>query len=132
MPRKKHLPGSSLSLFDRLYDCYVDCLQTSNDKSADKVQLFDFFQFIYFICVWRVNLKLSRSYLCICTYPHAHYLQRFRSAVNLLLRVERAHAKPSLIVSLYEDEKGYSLILCPSEGNAIVQSWQVCTEVVFE
>ena len=37
IPKKKRTPGASLSLFDRLYDCYVECTQKQNDKNFDKV-----------------------------------------------------------------------------------------------
>ena len=37
IPKKKRPPGTSLSLFDRLYDCYVECAQKQNDKNFDKV-----------------------------------------------------------------------------------------------
>ena len=39
VPRKKRAPGAPLSLFDRLYDCYVDCVQRQNDKNFDKVPI---------------------------------------------------------------------------------------------
>ena len=42
--------------------------------------------------------------------------QRFRNAVNLLERLSPGHAHPSLIVNLYPDEQGYSLILFPKKG----------------
>ena len=37
VPKKKRSPGAALSLFDRLYDCYVECTQKQNDKNFDKV-----------------------------------------------------------------------------------------------
>lgn len=37
VPKKKRAPGTALSLFDRLYDCYVECTQKQNDKNFDKV-----------------------------------------------------------------------------------------------
>ena len=37
VPKKKRAPGTALSLFDRLYDCYVECTQRQNDKNFDKV-----------------------------------------------------------------------------------------------
>ena len=43
-------------------------------------------------------------------------LQRFRNTVNLLDRLSPNHAHPSLIVNLYPDEQGYSLVLSPKKG----------------
>ena len=56
--------------------------------------------------------------------PTHYTLQRFRGAVNLLAQLERNHTRPSLIVNLYEDEKGYSLVLCSGEGVSVVPPTQ--------
>lgn len=39
--------------------------------------------------------------------------QRFRNSVNLLQQLSPDHTHPSLVVNLYSDERGYSLILNP-------------------
>lgn len=41
VPKKKRTPGTALSLFDRLYDCYVECTQKQSDKNFDKVHVQD-------------------------------------------------------------------------------------------
>ncbi|CAI8023494.1 Transcription factor SPT20 homolog [Geodia barretti] len=76
VPRKKRAPGAPLSLFDRLYDCYVDCVQRQNDKNFDK---------------------------------------RFCNTSNLLHQLPPGHVQPSLVVNLYSDDRGYSLVLNPDE-----------------
>lgn len=39
--------------------------------------------------------------------------QRFRNSVNLLQQLSPDHTHPSLVVNLYSDDRGYSLILNP-------------------
>jgi len=34
--KRRRQPGSAMSLFDHLHDCYVECTQNSADKSSDK------------------------------------------------------------------------------------------------
>ena len=48
------------------------------------------------------------------------FLQRFKSAVNLLeqLGVEEVHS--SLIINLYPDEQGYSIILSAKGGMSVL------------
>ena len=41
------------------------------------------------------------------------FQQRFRNTVNLLQQLSPDHAHPSLVVNLYSDERGYSLVLNP-------------------
>ena len=53
--------------------------------------------------------------------------QRFRSAVNLLQRIEPQHARVSLIVSLHSDEQGYSLMLCPGRSQGLNAACISCT-----
>jgi len=108
--RKRKGRGSTLS--EQIHDLYVEALQTTNDKSSDKVLL----------TLNTVTNLLTKQYRSIhhikITLYTVRVIQRFRSAVNLLSRVDKSLARPSLIVNLYEDEKGYSLVLCTKEGTS--------------
>ena len=42
--------------------------------------------------------------------------QRFRSAVNLIGNLEPPHLEISLILTLYKDEVGYSIMLPHAQG----------------
>ena len=62
----------------------------------------------------------------LCTYTSVYFrlsfLQRFRSSTNLLQKLPPEVSQVSVIVSLYSDEKGYSIMLpvsSPFTGNFI-------------
>lgn len=62
----------------------------------------------------------------LCTYTSVYFrlsfLQRFRSSTNLLQKLPPEVSQVSVIVSLYSDEKGYSIMLpvsSPFTGNYI-------------
>ncbi len=115
VPRKNRATGSTLTLFDRLHDLYVDCLQSSSDKNSDKARTHT-----------PHTTHLSHTtHITHTPHTHPHMThQRFRGAVNLLAQLERNHTRPSLVVNLYEDEKGYSLVLCSVEGVSVVPPTQ--------
>ena len=66
-------------------------------------------------CYNYIPMFYLSSHQCICMFQG----HRFRSPVNVLKCIDSSIATPSLILNLYHDEEGYSIILCTDKGNNV-------------